>query len=516
MNFPQGATTPGHTDIHDQIRSQPCQVERNDSSVGELVPSPSVQDAGRVSEVQPSPNSILQSSSNLDINGGQFISSGGAHVTVTINANHIPVDGTRDLHQYTNPSTHPEERHQDVASSQATRANSGTGTRDLPVQKSCDVYYRHLAVKGRGYPLWIPEPNNQLPPIYQRQGIAVGDVGIITPSGSFDFLFNICLPRDHPVNSSEVPDDFTPVNPPLGGRDIRVHQEFRHGSYVASGSIKRSLLQGGDSPGLTFETSASEGALLTMPDGATSSDLRNISRFRHYASANAESWYRFANGPLGCEAKNGDIRLVVGCDKATAWGMATFSNLTEQNDFRLKFKSTTQNSSDPMYYWEYSGSADVRAGPDSWEIEVLRRDDPDRPITYKNQCLFIRTLNPTLREDVWSKLSCDLGALYIQDDLSHATSSLFPPATCIGSTKPSVPPRDDHGPDVPFYSEGTARSVLISESPVAMTAHPSKIINETLLNLNSQAKIVITEDRDWLSVITEVQKLWLPHNANHI
>ena len=78
-----------------------------------------------------------------------------------------------------------------------------------------------------------------------------------------------------------------------------------------------------------------------MPEGPMSQDLQNKSRFRKYASANIRKWYEYINGPRGCEAKNGDVRLVVGCDKATSWGMAALCNMTQ--DSRLKFKPSTHN-----------------------------------------------------------------------------------------------------------------------------------------------------------------------------
>ena len=65
---------------------------------------------------------------------------------------------------------------------------------------------------------------------------------------------------------------------------------------------------------IVFESSASEGAILTMPRGARSEHLGNSARFREYAAANVADWYRFINGPRGREAKNGDVRLVVGFD----------------------------------------------------------------------------------------------------------------------------------------------------------------------------------------------------------
>ena len=114
----------------------------------------------------------------------------------------------------------------------------------LPVQKSCDIYYRQLAVKGRGSPLWIPEANDRLPIEYRRKGVCIGDVGIITDYGGFDFMFNICLPQDHPINPDDLPDEFVPLYPPLKPTDIRGYTEFKTNSYLASASVERSLLDG--------------------------------------------------------------------------------------------------------------------------------------------------------------------------------------------------------------------------------------------------------------------------------
>ncbi|KAF8987385.1 hypothetical protein BDQ17DRAFT_1205649, partial [Cyathus striatus] len=63
-----------------------------------------------------------------------------------------------------------------------------------------EIYARLLWPKGRGFPLWCPNPNKHLSPDYVKSGIRIGDVGIITSNGEFDFLFNICLSADHPIN----------------------------------------------------------------------------------------------------------------------------------------------------------------------------------------------------------------------------------------------------------------------------------------------------------------------------
>ena len=166
---------------------------------------------------------------------------------------------------------------------------------------------------------------------------------------------------------------------------------------------------------IVFESSASEGAILTLPRGARSEDLGEMATFREYAAANVANWYRYVNGPRGREVKNGELRLVVGFDKTTSWGIATFANQTQQNRCRLKFGPSEGDFASTSYTWsqlEYSGVADVKAGPDSDEIDELRIDGDPPHVQFENQCLFVRTLNATLTDDVWADI--------------HSTSSSIP------------------------------------------------------------------------------------------
>jgi hypothetical protein len=66
---------------------------------------------------------------------------------------------------------------------------------------------------GRGFPLHVPEPEETLPHEYRVQGVNIGDVGTVTPEGTFDFLFNIYLRADDPINDNDVPDNFRPFTP---------------------------------------------------------------------------------------------------------------------------------------------------------------------------------------------------------------------------------------------------------------------------------------------------------------
>lgn len=183
--------------------------------------------------------------------------------------------------------------------------------------------------------------------------------------------------------------------------------------------------------GLSFKTSAAEGAVLTLPEGAVGFDLENVAQFRAYAAENIEKWYRYVNGPRGREARNGDIRLVIGCDKATSWGIAAVANVTQQMTHYLKYRSlgdglNTSVSSIPLYKWEYSGMAEAKVGPELKEIEELKRNDDSGVAIegkYWNQCVFLRTLNPTLDDEVFATIARELEPTFIRSRSGGPSSS---------------------------------------------------------------------------------------------
>jgi hypothetical protein len=78
-------------------------------------------------------------------------------------------------------------------------------------ESSNSIYERHMYLKKRGFPLWIPQPNTTLPHSYQRRGVSIGDVGIFTSNGGFDFLFNVCLPAGDTSNPDELPEGFSRI-----------------------------------------------------------------------------------------------------------------------------------------------------------------------------------------------------------------------------------------------------------------------------------------------------------------
>lgn len=120
-----------------------------------------------------------------------------------------------------------------ISQNRILRGNNSPLERDV-----FEVYKQHLLPKGLGHPLWIPQSNMRLPVPYRQTGVSIGDVGIITREGAFDFLFNICYPRDHPFNS-RVPPDFEPFSPSISlDSNILEYREFSCNTFLTSDDIE--------------------------------------------------------------------------------------------------------------------------------------------------------------------------------------------------------------------------------------------------------------------------------------
>ena len=146
-----------------------------------------------------------------------------------------------------------------------------------------------------------------------------------------------------------------------------------------------------------------------MPQGAHHEDLRrNIGIFRNYAVTNLASWYDYANVVHGLEVGNGEIRLVIGCDKTTSWGIATYSHrhskCVEDSVTKLTFNVQNEGGQSlyPKYAWNPDGMAkDLKVGPE--DIELLDPPEIHARMPLRNQCTFIRSLNFALGENQWKQ-----------------------------------------------------------------------------------------------------------------
>lgn len=78
-----------------------------------------------------------------------------------------------------------------------------------------------------------------LPIEYRKNGVSIGDVGILLRTGDFVFLFNIFLPGDHEINEGRVPNGFKPLDRSKVEKTIKRRVVFDRGSCLASSSLLR-------------------------------------------------------------------------------------------------------------------------------------------------------------------------------------------------------------------------------------------------------------------------------------
>jgi hypothetical protein len=91
--------------------------------------------------------------------------------------------------------------------------------------------------------------------------------------------------------------------------------------------------------------------VLALPHGAHQEKLQDLATIRRYATRHAESWYRYVNETRGRELVNGSLYLVTGWEKAESWGMASFHDVSLQNEFQLSFRPTPAEGGS-KYRWQ--------------------------------------------------------------------------------------------------------------------------------------------------------------------
>ncbi|KIJ99820.1 hypothetical protein K443DRAFT_157470 [Laccaria amethystina LaAM-08-1] len=340
----------------------------------------------------------------------------------------------------------------------------------LERESSNSIYSRHMYLQAHGFPLWIPQPNETLDPSHRRQGVSIGDVGIFTPDGGFNFLFNICLPAGHPSNPEALPEGFVSLE--LKPTDVRKFYAHSSHSHLASPSVKRR-------DRATFEYSGSDGAILAMPRGAYHEDLKNIKKFREYASIHAESWYVYANGPCGREIGNGDLHLVTGCDKTTSWGIAAYSHLPskrpEDNVSLLRFNLLATDIS-----------------------HIRRMNGINGSVPPRNQCTFIRSLTPAFGDGDWKDIELKVeSSIKDQASVGSPKRPFFSVLGATGSLSGGIGFLCGH-------SRGGSSEVTDSMTPAQTTAaHPATYVIGMMLRKCPKAKVVVVHDSDWCSVIRD-------------
>ncbi|CAK5263158.1 unnamed protein product [Mycena citricolor] len=349
-----------------------------------------------------------------------------------------------------------------------------------------EIYASHLSRQQRGFPLYFPSPQDNLPEEYKMRGVCIGDVGCVTPEGIFDFFFNVYLPADHPINRGFVPAGFVPLEP-YTARDIFL-TNYCPRTYVVSPSVVKPRDPDSFPNELLFECQGPSGALLVLPHGSHLEKLRNVERIRKYGEKNAENWYRYVNGPRGRHMVNGSLYLVTGSEKAQSGSMATFHSPSLRENFPLLFRDLTQSDSDPIYHFGGSAHSQSFFAP----LENGRRPE--------NQTIFIHGFTISLGEGIIGRRFGRVGLASIGDS-PQKRHSKFVPFVSGNNTK------------FPFSFFGIGRhgrrakdedAVIISQlSPSPQIVHPSQILNEFILQQSPKASVVITHDDDWCDILED-------------
>jgi hypothetical protein len=117
---------------------------------------------------------------------------------------------------------------------------------------------------------------------------------------------------------------------------------------------------------------------------------------RRYAAKHAKSWYKYVNEARGRGLVNGSLYLVTGWEKAKSWGMASFHDVSLQNEFQLWFRPTADADDGYRYRWQAPYCHHKHADP------------PPVDGTPLNQTTFIHAFTISLSEGMWGMLFGDV------------------------------------------------------------------------------------------------------------
>ncbi|KAF5361356.1 hypothetical protein D9757_011365 [Collybiopsis confluens] len=349
-----------------------------------------------------------------------------------------------------------------------------------------DAYLRFLLPKRLGYPLWSPKPGNWLPPAYREHGVCIGDVGFPTEHGSFSYQFNVGLPPNDALNVGRVPRDFIQLEGVHDSENWMWSDDgLGPGGFIASNHAhfrKRTIPPGPRyvpiappevGAGLSFDTTASRGALLILPEGGVRYNHQQKMIFFEHATRYAKSWFNHINHVLH-QGVN-EIYLITGCDKTRAWGVASFLGARDPRDVYLEYvpQAPVTPGRRPSYRFRRHDSASASAGVDDF---------------FENQsgCTFLRGYKITIREDEEGQ----------NPDITHYTE-------WGGSGGGGGGGRGGGGgkPHPPGPSGG--RGVSKRRKSYRAEYHPSSTMNKWVLKMHQDIDIAITHDDDWTDLIDE-------------
>lgn len=118
------------------------------------------------------------------------------------------------------------------------------------------------------------------------------------------------------------------------------------------GSFSSFTIGGG--AGLKLQSSSSKGAILSLPGGATRTDIETLDLFSEYAEKNVESWFRYFNQQRRWGIDS--LYFVTGHDSCHSCGVAASSSSSGEHGISLTFTATPIGQIDGSYKCEWQKS----------------------------------------------------------------------------------------------------------------------------------------------------------------
>ncbi|KAF8172663.1 hypothetical protein BJ912DRAFT_100426 [Pholiota molesta] len=262
--------------------------------------------------------------------------------------------------------------------------------------------YRDLLLKHRhGLPLWIPDPDENLEE-HKKQGISIGDLGLLTEDGGFEYLFNIHVDADHSVNKDMViPPSFTPLPLPRTSKHAYHDQKAcitQNARFDIGGTIAAGVNLGpgaGVEVELDFTTTDERAAMLYLPHGADREDTTARGLYR-----NTLPVWRIVVQICQRRARlRRTKRLLVSgdrCDKSGSWALAAGAPQTGSSvQFKIRAGPLAVAAVTEGFHvsWSNTGGVERRHYPPSMKDSV----------EVKNQCVFVRGLTIAIRTSWFTK-----------------------------------------------------------------------------------------------------------------
>ncbi|KAJ3556402.1 hypothetical protein NM688_g2051 [Phlebia brevispora] len=324
---------------------------------------------------------------------------------------------------------------------------------------SAEIYAEQLSTRGRGIPLWYPEPS------WQTGEVQIGDVGFLF-NGGFHRLFNATVPEDHAWNASQgVPENYKPLTPDVSRQLTEFREQDLPQGILQSSSIKAVVAgakiegqvpgqPGGAALSYDFEISKQQGAVLILKDKAARKVVIPTQHFHAYMRNNIESWVAFAHRQ-GLEYKEKDLLFVNGWTKTTGWHLAAFSQTARSRSGTVRGQISaaigaevkiSMLGSEPASVEERWGPTKLFQIPSPFENEAASERIGD-------QCVFLVAYKMKKR---WGWPGMKIAAAAGYDRLPDSENTGEPG----GAVLAQEPPGDEEGPPGSFSLAGPCDFVL--------------------------------------------------------